>query len=113
HYIPLKKDFSNWDEVVSRFCDASLRRTLTDRAYEDLIASGRYTYHKFIDQFDDDLERAGQKPGALRLVGDDSIQKQLRGSWIGQCRAALLWTLRQPFPGRTTAVKIVRRLSSP
>ena len=49
HYIPLKKDFSNWDEVVSRFCDASLRRTLTDRAYEDLIASGRYTYHKFID----------------------------------------------------------------
>jgi hypothetical protein len=108
----LKKDFSNWNEVVSQFSDASLRRSLTDRAYDDLIASGRYTYRQFIHQFDDDLERAGRAPGALRVDGDDSIQNQLRGNWKGQCRAAMLWALRQPFPGRTRAVKFVRRIAS-
>jgi hypothetical protein len=112
HYIPLKKDFSNWDEVVSRFCDPALRRRLTDQAYDDLIASGRYTYRRFVHQFDDDLVRAGRAPGGLRVEGADSIQKQLQASWKGQCRAALLWALRQPFPGRTAAVKLVRRMSA-
>jgi hypothetical protein len=112
HYIPLKKDFSNWDEVVARFSDASLRRRLTERAYQDLIGSGRYTYRAFIHGFDEDLHSADRVPGALRIEGDDPIQRDLQGSWSGRCRAVALWALRQPFPGRTNAVRLFRWLSS-
>ena len=55
HYIPLKKDFSNFDEVIAMFRDESLRRELTDNAYRDLIASGQYSYQQFIKSFDRNL----------------------------------------------------------
>ena len=29
HYIPLKKDFSNFDEVIERFRDKDVRKELT------------------------------------------------------------------------------------
>ncbi|MEK7449087.1 MAG: hypothetical protein AAB019_06345, partial [Planctomycetota bacterium] len=44
HYLPLKKDFSNFDEVVKQFKNKSLWREITENAYNDLIASGRYSY---------------------------------------------------------------------
>lgn len=59
HYLPLRKDFSNFDEVIGLFKDPEVRRSVTDRAYADLIASGRYSYREFIRTFDDDLEAAG------------------------------------------------------
>ena len=59
HYIPLKKDFSNWDEVLDRVRDTGLRRELTANAYRDLIASERYSYSRFIEGFDRELVTAG------------------------------------------------------
>ena len=41
HYIPLRKDFSNLDEVLDRFRDADLRAQIAENAYRDLIASRR------------------------------------------------------------------------
>jgi hypothetical protein len=52
HYIPLQKDFSNFDEVIALYRDESFRRQLTDNAHRDLIASGKYSYQKFIERFD-------------------------------------------------------------
>jgi hypothetical protein len=62
HYIPLKKDFSNFDEVIERFRDRDVRRELTDNAYRDLIASGEYSYEGFIAGFDSTLVEAGLRP---------------------------------------------------
>jgi glycosyltransferase involved in cell wall biosynthesis len=56
HYIVLEKDFSNIDEVFSKLADVSFLKCLTDRAYEDIIASGRYSYRAFIRSFDDWLD---------------------------------------------------------
>ncbi len=39
-----------------------MRRELTENAYRDLIASGRYTYERFIERFDQDLSEAGLEP---------------------------------------------------
>jgi hypothetical protein len=64
HYIPLRKDFSNFDEVVSRFRDPQVRRELTENAHRDLVASGQYTYERFVDRFDQDLIEAGLEPVA-------------------------------------------------
>jgi hypothetical protein len=59
HYIPLKKDFSNFDEVLSHFNDAGLRKELTENAYRDLRASGKYSYQHFIENFDEELLALG------------------------------------------------------
>jgi hypothetical protein len=112
HYIPLRKDFSNWDEAVARFRNPDVRRQLTERAYTDLIASGKFSYRQFVGQFDADLIQAGAAPRAQRVSGADPIQGRLRGSWRGRCKAAASWALRLPFPGRTGAVRLVRRLAT-
>jgi hypothetical protein len=62
HYIPLQKDFGNFDEVMHLYYNAALRRELTENAYRDLIASGRYSYRKFIADFDQQLLALGLSP---------------------------------------------------
>lgn len=59
HYIPLKKDFSNFDEVIERIRDPELRRALTENAYRDLIASGAWSYASLIEGVDATLAHAG------------------------------------------------------
>jgi len=58
-YIPLKKDFSNFDEVIKLFHDTRFRKRITENCYQHLIASGEYTYRKFIDAFDEELVKQG------------------------------------------------------
>lgn len=58
HYIPLKKDFSNVDEVLDKLQDNAYLEALTERAHQDIIASGRYSYRQFIQTFDSVLEQA-------------------------------------------------------
>ena len=57
HYIPLKKDLSNIDEVIAKIQNREYVRNLTERAYRDIIASGRYTYRSFIASIDEYLDR--------------------------------------------------------
>jgi hypothetical protein len=64
HYVPLKKDFSNFDEVVALISDPVRRREITDNAYRDLIASGAYSYERFVHDIDADLAAAGQSPAS-------------------------------------------------
>lgn len=63
HYIPLRKDFSNFDEVVAQMRDSDLRREIVENAHRDLIASGRWSYPRFIGHVDDVLADAGLSPG--------------------------------------------------
>jgi len=49
HYIEIKKDFSNIDEVLQKIKDDTLRSKITERAYNDLITSGKYTYRNFVN----------------------------------------------------------------
>jgi hypothetical protein len=44
HYIPLKRDLSNVEEVLKKVRDDQLVRTIADQAYHDIYLSGRYTY---------------------------------------------------------------------
>lgn len=52
HYIPLKKDFSNMDEVVEKLRDDNFMNAMISRAYTDIVASEKYSYKSFIMQFD-------------------------------------------------------------
>lgn len=62
HYVPLKKDFSNFDEVAAMILDPVLRHEITENAYRDLIQSGTYSYEAFVAGIDADLLAAGHDP---------------------------------------------------
>lgn len=56
HYIPIKKDFSNFEDVLKSLKNKELVDRIINRAYEDLILSKNYTYEKFIQSFDDFIQ---------------------------------------------------------
>jgi len=116
HYIPLKKDFSNFDEVIKMFRDRRLRARLTENAYEDLISSGRYSYKKFIEDFDNGLFNRGIRPDSTNIyaytnyffikeVGFLLLVKTIYKTRIFPTFRLLIFLggrmfLRVPFPGR-------------
>jgi hypothetical protein len=55
HFIPIKKDFSNLKEVFETVLNDEKVDEMADRAYKDIIASGRYSYKSFIKWFDSEL----------------------------------------------------------
>jgi hypothetical protein len=48
HYIELKRDFSNLDEVLKWIEQDHLREEMTERAYRDIVQSGLYSYERFV-----------------------------------------------------------------
>ena len=58
HYIPLKKDFSNVDGVFSALADLPRLAAMTQRAYDDVIASGKYHFRTFIRILDAHIENS-------------------------------------------------------
>jgi glycosyltransferase involved in cell wall biosynthesis len=59
HFIELKKDFSNVDEVLAKVQDLAYLEQLAERAYRDIVASGRYTYQAMVQAFDQKLAEFG------------------------------------------------------
>jgi hypothetical protein len=100
HYISLKKDFSNFAEVVRLFKDERLRQEIVDNAYRDLIASGRYSYRRFVESFDQELLSAGFAPGITPSQSDEVTNLLDRGSTYRLLRARATSLRYRQFPGR-------------
>lgn len=47
HYIELKKDFSNLDEVLDTIIQDGRRQEITRRAFQDIVGSGNYSYEHY------------------------------------------------------------------
>jgi hypothetical protein len=92
HYIALKKDFSNFDEVVRLVKDGTVRRELTENAYRDLIASGEYSYGRMIKDLDDALTSAGFDPAKSRAHAQTTRRAVSRGRVFRRVRAEWRWT---------------------
>jgi hypothetical protein len=56
HFIPLKKDMSNIDEVFAKLEDREFLTALTDRAFRDIVESEKYTHRSFIAGIDREIE---------------------------------------------------------
>ena len=81
HYLPLRKDFSNLDEVIERFRDPAERERITSAARRDLIDSGAYSYRRFVEGFDSALAEAGLTPeteGYKRAAVDRAARRWRR-----------------------------------
>ena len=95
HYIPLRKDFTNLDEVIGVFRDTEQRSRIVAAARRDLIDSGRYSYARFVREFDDELESAGALVAGTR---DRSVDQALAsGAWLRRTERRMrtaYWRLR-------------------
>jgi hypothetical protein len=113
HYLALAKDFSNFDDVMARFADPVVRREVTDRAYDDLIASGNYSYASFVDGIDEQLAAHGLEPGRVDDAKRVEIAVRLeRRHVLSRALARGRYLRTRPFPGRrfvAPAYKRVRR----
>jgi hypothetical protein len=118
HYVPLRKDFSNFGEVVSILRDEGRRREITERAYGDLIASGRYSYQSFIRSFDEELRQSAPisadvspkeasrvtallRRGRARRYARAWAEHKRVMHWVGVVRG-------YPFPGRERLKSLVK-----
>ncbi len=118
HYIPLEKDFSNFDAVLAAIRDADLRRQIVDRAYDDLIASGRFSYANFMVMVDRELEDGGLRQQvadgdrrALDMALRKGRQKRRARRWFERTIALwgyLLWRVVAPV-----SLRVRRRLGLP
>ncbi len=68
HYIPLKKDYSNIDEVLTALGDLELLERMITRSYEDVVASGKYSYRVFVGQVDKFLESLPAKNNSVKKM---------------------------------------------
>lgn len=48
HYVPLRADFSNIAEVLERMARRDEATEMAERAYRDVVATGRYSYESFV-----------------------------------------------------------------
>jgi glycosyltransferase involved in cell wall biosynthesis len=81
HYIPLKKDYSNIDEVFARLEDIDFLEQLTERAHRDVIETGRYSYRAFVSSFDDDITSHLRRPARCEIVAVPLLRRP-RGSRV-------------------------------
>jgi hypothetical protein len=57
HYLELKKDFSNLDDVLRQVEDIPALHAMAQRTYDRLIASGAYSYRRFVELVDSVIAR--------------------------------------------------------
>ncbi len=97
--------------MIAAFSDRA-GAPLTVRAYKDLVESGRWSYARFIAEFDRKLDRSGvtqafssRKGCGCAQAGKNNLLRRVRG------RVAAAKHVR--FPGRAQAASALRRLPQP
>jgi hypothetical protein len=73
HYVPLKMDHSNMDEVVAILRDEARASEIIQSAYADLVASGDWSYRTFIRKVDSVMEEMlaqGLRPSPVSQMCD-------------------------------------------
>lgn len=63
HYVPLKKDFSNIDDVLTFLKNVEACEQIISTAYNDIVLSGNYTYRKFVSHIRNEIvDSIGKSP---------------------------------------------------
>jgi hypothetical protein len=98
HYIPLRKDFSNLDEVIALVRDDAVCREIAENTYRDLIASGEWSYSTLLRRVDSVVDAAAPAPAitvGAEVVDDRLALQRRRRRWHRQAEWALMYALRQ------------------
>jgi hypothetical protein len=81
HYLAIAADYGNLDEVVAKIADAGFCRAMAATAHRELVASDRYSYRTFVQEFDAQLARhaAPRRGRGRRLAGFHLRRSLLHG----------------------------------
>ena len=80
HYIELRTDLSNLEQVLETMASDRERRRITEAAYRDVVASGTYGYQRFVAEVEGPIpERAGEAGRAMGLKGGSHRRRP--GPW--------------------------------
>lgn len=95
HYLPLKPDFSNIDQVMELIRQDTEREKITENAYRDIVNSGRYVYPSFVDfVLENSLALSPVPPLFPRTMGEKLFYRWSsladRASWVA---VAVLYNL--------------------
>jgi hypothetical protein len=86
HYIEVKRDLSNVEEVLDLLEEDELRQQLTENAYRDVVASGRYTYRSLVESIETESGLAAavaREPDSTRLRRRYRMAERAdRASWL-------------------------------
>jgi hypothetical protein len=58
HYVPLRRDLGNVDEVLEALRSETRRQEIVDRAFEEIVKSDQFHYSAFARQLDRELDAA-------------------------------------------------------
>jgi hypothetical protein len=68
HYVPLKKDHSNFDEVVAVLRDPARANAIVQQAYDEVACAPRNSFRAAAAEFDNAIEAALKLRGTPRTV---------------------------------------------
>jgi hypothetical protein len=68
HFVMLKKDFSNFDEVVAKIRDHGYLQAMADRTYKEVALDARWSYRSFIQKVNTALLEALEQTRTQRAV---------------------------------------------
>lgn len=75
HYIAIKKDFSNLDEVIGKIKDDKYITEITELAYNEIYLSGKYSYKTFCILIDNAIFSHKEKQINRRLINNKWLLK--------------------------------------
>lgn len=84
HYLALEPDLSNLDDVLDAIARDDRREDIVAAAYEDVVASGRYTYAAFVAHVEREvgLAPAARRPGLGAVAALLAARATDRASWL-------------------------------
>lgn len=112
HYLPLKSDYSNLDELLAKLRDRDAIRAMTKLAYKEVVASGKWSYPAFVRQ----IEQEVIEPAPPVACKDGSLAEKrkllalaARDRWTWAIIAYEIW-LRKGGRPRSLIARVQSRL---
>jgi hypothetical protein len=66
HFIVLKKDFSNFEDVIAKLKDHNFLQNLADRTFNEVALDSKWSYRAFIEKVDDAIEDEAKNRSAAK-----------------------------------------------
>jgi hypothetical protein len=85
HFMEIRKDLADIERVLDLVVDDRARQAIVEGAYQDLVASGRYSYRRFVESV---IEQGLSCPPRPR-VRQRALALPPLGQWLS--RAGQVW----------------------
>lgn len=110
HYIALKKDFSNIDEVLKCIQDDDFLQNMADTAFKEIALNPLYSYETFVKRVDDILEHEFVERSKARVVSlyDEAIFVKHAAHRTLRLQDILAFYQRLPLPARLVVKAILK-----